>query len=140
LPTSCWLALHAASGGVVGRSTRSLEGAKLAPGQLTKGQAYYRITYADPQFTIPGVEPMMYVGVDLFPEEKAAEPRYYFQDTVSFHRRGSCVEYSGPRFSDEDTPFRVFSFTAEELGTGLVELSEAVRLLSEANQRANQRK
>jgi hypothetical protein len=112
----------------------------MAPGQLTKGKAYYRITYADPQLTIPGVEPMMYVGVDLFPEEKVAEPRYYFQDTISFHQHGSCVEYSGPPFSDEDTPFNISSFTADELGTSLVELSEAARLLSEANQRANHHK
>jgi len=108
----------------------------MAPGSLIKGRAYYRITYADPKLTIPGVEPMMYVGVDIFPNEKESESRYYFQDTVSFHQHGSCVEYSGPAHSEEDTPFNVFSFTAREMDTDVVELPEAIRLLSEANERA----
>jgi hypothetical protein len=108
----------------------------MTPESLIKGKAYYRITYADPQLTIPGVEPMMYVGVDLFEEKKAAEPRYYFQDTTSFHQHGSCVDYAGPPHTEEDTPFNVYSFTADELGSGLVDLPGAIRAVTEASQRA----
>jgi hypothetical protein len=110
----------------------------MAPGNLIKGRAYYRITYADPKLTIPGVEPMMYVGVDIFPDEGKSESSYYFQDTISFHQHGNCIDYSGPAHIEEDTPFNVFSFTARELGTGVVELPEAIRLLNEANERAGQ--
>ena len=107
----------------------------MAPEQLKQGRAYYRITYADPQLTIPGVEPMIYVGVDIS-DEKDPEHRYYFQDTVSFMQHGSCVDYAGPKFAEDDTPFNVYSFSARELGSSLVELPEAIRLLTEANERA----
>jgi hypothetical protein len=111
----------------------------MTPAKLTKGHAYYRVTFADPEFTIPGVEPMIFVGVDLFDEEKGSEPRYYFQDTISFQRHGNCTDYSGPRFSEDDTPFNVYSCTEDEMAKGgLVDLPEVVRLVSEANERAGQ--
>ena len=108
----------------------------MQPGNLTKGRAYYRVTFADPRMTIPGVEPMIYVGKDIFPGKDQPESLYYFQDTVSFHQHGNCMEYSGPEISEDDAPFNVYAFTAGELGADLVELPEAIRLLTEASQRA----
>ena len=110
---------------------------KIQPGSLVSGKAYYRVTYADPRMTVPGIEPMIYVGENIFPGEPEPEPRYYFQDTASFHEHGSCVDYSGPMFSQEETPFNVYSFTAGELGTALVSLPEAIQMLTEANERGN---
>ena len=107
----------------------------MQPGNLTKGRAYYRVAFADPRMTIPSVEPMIYVGKDIFPGTSEPESRYYFQDTVSFHQHGNCMEYSGSEIPEDDAPFNVYSFTASELEADLVELPDAIRLLTEAQQR-----
>jgi protein-S-isoprenylcysteine O-methyltransferase Ste14 len=43
VPTGCWLALHAASGSVAGRSTRSLEGIKMSRAQFQRATRVFRI-------------------------------------------------------------------------------------------------
>ena len=41
------------------------------------------MTYADPALTIPGVEPMIYVGTNIADDDVPEIVIYYFQDTIS---------------------------------------------------------
>jgi hypothetical protein len=58
--------------------------------QLVVGHTYYRLTFADRDFTMPGVEPMVYIG------NVAEDGRSMlaFQDTVSYVRFGSRLDMS----------------------------------------------
>ena len=60
--------------------------------ELVVGRTYFRLTFADRDFTMPGVEPLVYVG------EFAEDGRRLlaFQDTVSYVRFGSRFEMSEP--------------------------------------------
>ena len=60
--------------------------------ELVVGRTYYRLTFADRDFTMPGVEPLVYVG------EVAEDGRRLlaFQDTVSYVRYGSRFEMTEP--------------------------------------------
>jgi hypothetical protein len=52
---------------------------------LVRGSTYFRLTYADPSMTMPGVRPLVYIGSNIFPDDAAsAETIHYFQDAVSF--------------------------------------------------------
>lgn len=45
------------------------------------GQIYYKVSFADPSLMIPRVEPMMFVGENLFPDhEEEGVVSYYFCD------------------------------------------------------------
>ncbi len=64
----------------------------MTPDGLRVGEAYYFVTYAKPQLVIPGVESMIYIGVNIADDDDASEaPRYYFQDTLSYFWRGSVT-------------------------------------------------
>jgi len=53
---------------------------------LDYGATYYRVTYADSAKSMPGLEPMVYIGDNLFDKDK--EVIHYFQDTTSVLRYG----------------------------------------------------
>ena len=108
----------------------------MSPQDLRAGSAYYRITYADPKLTIPGVEPMIYIGVNVFESDgESPEPMYTFQDTVSYSRFGSAADYKGPaKLSAEGA--HTYSFTATQVGE-LVDLSGAAEALNDALERAH---
>jgi hypothetical protein len=108
----------------------------MTPHNLTSGQAYYRITFADADMTIPGIEPMIYVGTNIFPDDETDTFTYYFQDTVSFRRFGPATTYEGPTPSEEDS-FRTYPFKAAEIGSSVVDLAGAIEALEEAQKRAN---
>lgn len=55
---------------------------------LEVGVTYFRIAYADVDQTMPSVEPMVYVGMDIFGSPKDGVSRHYFQDTSSISRFG----------------------------------------------------
>lgn len=55
---------------------------------LEVGVTYFRIAYADVDQTMPSVEPMVYVGMDIFGLPKDGVSRYYFQETSSIIRFG----------------------------------------------------
>jgi hypothetical protein len=60
---------------------------------LVTGSTYYRLTYADPGMTMPGVRPIVFLGTNIFPDDAASpEITYYFQDTVSFQLHGSAAD------------------------------------------------
>jgi hypothetical protein len=63
------------------------------PAHLIRGKTYYRLTFADPDLTLPGVEPLVFVG--LVQTDDDEDETYCFQDTVSFVRFGYVTEHTG---------------------------------------------
>src|SRR2546425_13120810 len=97
----------------------------MSPQNLVLGKAYYRLTFADAAMTIPGVEPMIYIGANIFADDVATTPRHYFQDTVSYHRFGDATKYSGPEIP-ANCGFMTFPFESIEIGTSLLDLAGAI--------------
>jgi len=110
----------------------------VSPQDLQIGRAYFQVTYEDREFTIPAVDPMIYLGADILEvdplDEPPGQPRYVFQDTVSFAHFGNAIEYRGET-NLEDEGARVFSLGAEDLDC-LFDLRGVVAELSEALDRA----
>jgi hypothetical protein len=71
----------------------------MSPQDLKIGTAYFQVTFSDREYTIPGVDPMIYIGVDVIEpdqsDEHSDEPQFVFQDPVSFSRFGSAADYNG---------------------------------------------
>ena len=64
---------------------------------LVVGRTYYLVTFADVHQTMPGIDPMVYIGDDVFgPQEDNAAPKYYFQDAPSFSKFGMATEENVP--------------------------------------------
>ena len=106
----------------------------MSPHELKIGHAYYHVTYADRDLTIPGVEPMIYVGVNIFDSEAgSSHAMYAFQDTTSYSRFGSVVNYQGPANLSEEGAV-VYSFSAEEVGD-LADLDGVVEAVRESQER-----
>jgi len=110
----------------------------MSPASLTIGAAYYRLTFADAGRTVPGVRPMIYVGVNIFPDDDPNAPVYYFQDTVSHALVGSVVstERDSKRANIEA---EVFPYTEADLNDGIMTLEELIAALSDALRRASWR-
>ncbi len=68
---------------------QALEGKRMEIQDLTQGKTYYWLTFADPDMTMPGVEPLIYIG------HGEKDGLFCFQDTVSFVRFGPATEYQG---------------------------------------------
>jgi len=107
----------------------------MLPHQLELGRAYYQVTYADRDWTVPGVEPLIYVGVNLFDSDAdSPTPVYTFQDTVSYFRFGSFIRYDGPvDLTDEGLLTHSFS---EEQVLALEDLEGAAQAVQESLRRA----
>lgn len=110
----------------------------MAPASLTIGTAYYRLTFADPARTIPGVRPMIYVGANIFPDDDPNGPVYYFQDTVSHAVLGSVAspEHDSRHANVE---VQVFPHTEADLNGGIMTLEEVIAALTDALRRASWR-
>ena len=107
----------------------------MSPQDLNAGSAYYRLTFADIDRTIPGVQPMIYVGANIFPDDDPASITYYFQDTVSHSWRGPVTdEAHDSKHPEIETA--VFPHTEREVQTGILTLAEVVAALTEAQKRA----
>ena len=98
---------------------------------LEIGQAYYRLTYADPDQTIPGLTPMIYISDDLFPTDMPDIQTYFFQDTVSYRLIGSAADSESSR-SESDIQIQIYTATAGQLGNSVLELREAIAALQDA--------
>jgi hypothetical protein len=111
----------------------------VSPQDLKAGCAYYRVTYADPDLTIPGVRPMIYVGPNIFPDDDPASVVYYFQDTVSHSWRGpvtdAAYDSKHPEIEGEVLPH-----TEQELQREVLTLAEVIVKLAEAERRAQDSK
>jgi hypothetical protein len=112
----------------------------VSPQDLDKGRAYFQVTYEDREFTIPVVDTMIYIGADILEPDPLSEqydgPRFAFQDTVSFSRFGSAIEYQGAEnLADEGAC--VYSFTLADLES-IFDLSGVVGELTQALERVHQ--
>ncbi len=108
------------------------------PANLTLGSAYYRLTFADSARIIPGVQPMIYVGVNILADDDPDAPVYYFQDTLSYSLLGSIA--SAERETEHsDVEVQVFPHTEADLDTGVMTLPEVIAALSDALKRASWR-
>ena len=106
----------------------------VSPRDLSAGTAYYRVTYARVDRTIPGVQPMIYVGANIFPDDDPASVTYYFQDTVSYFNRGPVTD---PVHDSKDPEIEtlVFPHTEREVQLGVFTLTEAIAALTDAQKR-----
>jgi hypothetical protein len=108
----------------------------MSPLELEVGRAYYRVTYADANLTIPGVEPLIFIGVNaLEPGSGSSERLYAFQDTTSYSRFGSAADYQGPaNLSAEGA--RTYTLTVAAVNE-LLDLPGAAEALNDAVERAH---
>jgi len=96
--------------------------------ELKVGHTYYRLTFSDCDMTMPGVEPLVYIG-DADPED--GEVPHIFQDTVSYVRFGSRLDLA----QDHDEML-VYSVSPLDVGTGIVDVQQMAIEVSAAAQRA----
>jgi len=97
-------------------------------GRLEVGHTYYRLTFADRDLTMPGVQPLVYLG-DADPQD--GQIPHIFQDTVSYVRFGSRLEMG----RDHDEVF-VYFVSPEEVGSGILNVQQVATAVSAAAQRA----
>ena len=84
--------------------------------KLEKGKPYYRVTYADPEFSIPDIKPRKYIGDNILEEEKNNKDIiHYFQD------------YSNPEM--------FYPETSDELGSSIYTLEYVIEEITKAKQR-----
>lgn len=88
--------------------------------ELQVGEVYYSVSFADPALRIPRVEPMMFIGTNLFPEhEEQGVTSYYFRDPTE----------PPEEEESEESAIEYFTCTAEELSS-FYTLVEAIAKLS----------
>ena len=102
---------------------------------LKTGAAYYRLTFADADLTIPGVQPMIYIGTNVFPDDDPASTVHYFQDTTSYSWRGPVTDAAHDTKNPEIESC-VFPHTEDEVRSGILTLAEVIAALIEAQKRA----
>jgi len=96
--------------------------------RLEVGCTYYRLTFADRDLTMPGVEPLVYLG-DADPE--GDEVPHIFQDTVSYSRFGSRLEM--PQDREE---VLVYFVSPKEVGSGILDVQQVASAIAAAAERA----
>ncbi|MBC8028336.1 MAG: hypothetical protein H7Y89_20270 [Steroidobacteraceae bacterium] len=94
---------------------------------LKPGSTYFRLTYSDPDLTMPGVEPVVYLSEVT---DDDGTHGYVFQDTASYVRLGSGLE--GEEQSEE---IGLYFVPDDDLGT-ISDLAEVVADVTAAGQRA----
>jgi hypothetical protein len=94
---------------------------------LVNGRTYFRLTFADRDLTMPGVEPLVYLGEVT---EDGGSNGFVFQDTMSYVQHGSGLE------GDEQHEDIVLYFMPEsELGA-LYDIEELAGEIAESAKRA----
>lgn len=83
------------------------------------GRTYYAITYADPNFTMPGIEPFVFLGKNAFMEiEGDSSDTWQFQDALSY-------SWEGPVWDAKDQlRCDIRLFKKKELGHSIVTLEQ----------------
>lgn len=105
------------------------------PEDLKTGAAYYRLTFAGADLTIPGVQPMFYVGMNIFTDDDPESTVYYFQDTTSFTWRGPVTDVAHDSKHPEIESC-VFPHSPAEVASGVHTLTDVIAALLEAQKRA----
>jgi hypothetical protein len=94
---------------------------------LVIGRTYFRLTFADRDLTMPGVEPLVFLGEVT---EEGGSNGFVFQDTASYVQYGSGLEGD-----EQHEDIGLYFMPPTEIGAmySLLELAEEV---SEAAKRA----
>ena len=94
---------------------------------LIAGRTYFRLTFADRDLTMPGIEPLVFLGEVM---DDAGTRGFAFQDTASFVRHGSGLE------GDEQDEEIVLYFLPESEIGALYDIDELPAEIAGAAQRA----
>ena len=94
---------------------------------LIVGRTYFRLTFADRDLTMPGVEPLVYLGEVA---DVGGTQGFVFQDTASFVQHGSGLE------GDEQHEDIVLYFMPESEIGALYDVEELSAEVQESARRA----
>jgi len=94
---------------------------------LVIGRTYFRLTFADRDLTMPGVEPMVFLGEVT---DEGGLHGFVFQDTVSFVLHGSGLE------GDEQHEDIVLYFMADSDVGAMYDVEELATEMAESARRA----
>ena len=90
---------------------------------LAPGSTYYRLTFADPDMTMPGLEPLVYIGK----HDSDGSMLHTFQDTISYTWVG---RYPGPFKPDQDMEVCLYPMQEDEAAL-MLSLAEVVAKVGE---------
>lgn len=76
------------------------------------GESYFRLLFLDPAMTLPVVDTLVFIGMNLSGED--ASDMWYFQDAHSYNA-------SGPAHESGAEDAQVFCYTEEDVG-GLLDI------------------
>jgi hypothetical protein len=71
------------------------------------GECYFRLSFIDPAMTLPVVDTLVFVGMNLAAEDK--KETWYFQDAHSYNA-------SGPAHESGAKDAQVFCYSKEDVG------------------------
>jgi len=91
------------------------------------GHTYFRLTFADADLTMPGVEPIVFLGAAA---DDSGTQGFVFQDTASYVRHGSGLE------GEEQHEDISLLFMADEDARSLSDIGKLAIEVTEAAQRA----
>ena len=94
---------------------------------LVVGRTYFRLTFADRDLTMPGVEPLIFLGEVM---EEGGSNGFVFQDTGSFVQYGSGLE------GDEQHEDIAMYFMPESEIGALYDVQELAEEIGESARRA----
>jgi hypothetical protein len=95
---------------------------------LIPGRTYYRLTFADRDMTMPGVEPLVYIGR----HDSEGEMLHTFQDTISYTWVG---RYPGPFRPDQNMEVSLYSMKDPE-AEGMLSFAEMLSEIKDLAARA----
>ena len=95
---------------------------------LIHGCTYYRLTFADPEMTMPSLEPLVYVGL----HDSDGSMLHTFQDTISYAWMG---RFPGPFKPHKDMEVLLHPMREEE-AAAMLSLAEVVTKINELYVRA----
>ena len=99
----------------------------MKPSSLVIGRTYFRLTFADRDLTMPGVEPMVFLGEVA---DEGGMHGFVFQDTVSFVLHGSGLE------GEEQHEDIVLYFMADSDVGAMYDVEELATEMAESARRA----
>ena len=99
----------------------------MKPSSLVIGRTYFRLTFADRDLTMPGVEPMVFLGEVT---DEGGKHGFVFQDTVSFVLHGSGLE------GEEQHEDIVLYFMADSDVGAMYDVEELATEMAESARRA----
>jgi hypothetical protein len=99
----------------------------MKPSTLITGRTYFRLTFADQDLTMPGVEPVVFLGEVT---DEGGAHGFAFQDTHSYVHHGSGLE------GDEQHEEIVMYFMPESEIGALYDIEELAGEVAESAKRA----